>query len=375
MTVKEYTMGSGFDAAQFHEECVALDPALTMLKITPTDATPKGMMACPKPGTADKLVVTSIGGDFSAGEITDLDTVAAAHVAVAPPPTTSPLYGDGQNGDVTYTSTQTLTGNVYADNITVNAGVEVRLAGFFLFWRETLRLVDAASKVHDDGLDAAADVGGAALVNKGYRIATVAGSNGRSSLGAGASPAAYNGRRDNSQATFARGGAGGAAGGQAGGARATGSTWAAPGTATISVHSIPFVLGGGAIWRANDGGLQRWATGNGGAAGGCDPATGTATSGGGGGGGGAAHLAGRYITGLGSITANAGKGGDAVATGDGLAGGGGAGGPGRVCIICERIAPTVTVEAATALGGNGAGGGANGQATEAAGLVVVLEGR
>lgn len=301
--------------------------------------------------------------------------VAGADMASKEQASRASTYGSGIDGDVVYTTSQTLTGPVYADQITVNAGVEVRSGGFFVYARTGIHLVDASSAIHDDGFDAVDDVGGAGLASSGYRIVGEAGSNGRNTTGVGAKPANYSGRRDNSQATFARGGAGGAAGAQAGGARASGSTWTAPLTAVQSVYSEDFIRSGGSMWRVVDTTLQRWAIGNGGSAGGCDVATGTATSGGGGGPGGAVHVIAKKITGLGRISANAGKGGDGVQTGDGVAGGGGAGGPGRACVLCESKDSTVTVEAAVAAGGLGAGGGVDGQATETAGLVVVLEAR
>ena len=376
MSVREYTMGSGFNASQFNDECVALDAGLTMCKTMESDPTPRGSMLYPKAGTSDKLVITSIGGDFTGDEGDDLDTAAAAHVAATTPGSAPAHYGDGSDNDVTYTDNTTLTGNVYADNVTINAGVDVRSGGYFLFVRDTLNLVDASSRFHDDGNDAVADVGGAALTVSGFRVASIAGATGRSTLGTGSGTASYNGRRDNTQAPLARGGAGGAGGGQAGGARASGSTWTAPNVNVDSVQSLPFILGGGSMRRINDTTMQKWATGNGGAAGGCDPGSGTATSGGGGGGGGAVHLIARNIIGLGTISANAGNGGNAAQTGDGDAGGGGAGGPGRVCVICEKKAAGVTIEAAIGTGGTGAGGGGvNGGNSETTGLVsLIVEG-
>jgi hypothetical protein len=82
MSVHEYTKASGVNLFQLHDQCVLLDPALTLLKDEGSDATPRCVARYPKPGTTDVLQIEATP-DLDAGETTDLDTACNAHTPVA----------------------------------------------------------------------------------------------------------------------------------------------------------------------------------------------------------------------------------------------------------------------------------------------------
>ena len=70
------------------------------------------------------------------------------------------VYGDGSLGDATIAVSETLNGDRYYENLTIDAGVTVTTAGFLLFVRGVLQNNGTISNPGAPGDPAAVTVGG-----------------------------------------------------------------------------------------------------------------------------------------------------------------------------------------------------------------------
>lgn len=280
---------------------------------------------------------------------------------------TSPIYGDGSDGAVTFDGSTTyasfasttgsapnlvytLTRDVYATTISVSSGKTVNTGGFVLHSTGTLT---NAGMITRAGTAASGGTAGTGYSASGtVNDSSTTGGAGRTTTTAGLGSSAIN------PSVGGTGGNGGAAGASAGGTA---------GGATAPSASVSHLRSG--IWaytlRGVNGAnaLVAFGGGTGGGSGGATVNTGTVTSGGGGGGGGAVVLrCARLDNTGGTITAAGGAGGNAAVTGNAVGGGGGGGGGGFVRIVTEWTIAVGTITAAGGAAGSGAGGGASGSA-------------
>lgn len=284
---------------------------------------------------------------------------------------TSGYYGDGSMGALIFDGSTTIQGivpsgnkyiltkDIFATNITINAGVTVDPDTWHFLATGTLT-INSTGKVSEDGNSA---VGGGstsaiAAVNMGCNDNV--GSNGG---GGGNNGTGSNGGNSTSNLNLGgRGGSGGnATGGNTGGAAGTtnagSSRWGRP-------NQLP--------WAAMDiveNGTTpgNWVCPIGGTGGGGGGGDASSQAGGGGAGGGLVIIAAYSIVNNGTISANGGNGGNGAGT---KSGGGGGGGGGLVIAIYHTFTGTTpTVTGGTH--GTGVGGGTNG-ADGSAGLYIAL---
>lgn len=272
----------------------------------------------------------------------------------------SPLYGDGSDGNVTISTTVTLSRDMFYDTLTVASGGILKTHGYRVFCR-TACVVQSGGVIHADGGDASGNAGGTAHTNNqaslGYTAQVVNGNN----TGAGASP---------SGVTNSLGGAGGAGGAGSSGAGGSGGTTTAPASTTGSPggpRSLPQIVLGATQGQVN--GTMSNLSIMGGGPGGAGGGDGSANRGGGSGAGGAPMvLVARSITNSGRISSNGGAGGTASVLGNG--GGGGGGGGGAVFVVTQALSGSQP----TANGGTGGAGHGTGVAGSdgSAGTVRVM---
>jgi hypothetical protein len=280
----------------------------------------------------------------------------------------SGAFGDGSDGDILLDgfpippgyaslagSTYTLTRDVFAENLTINNGMELATAGFRVYCKGTLTTI-GTGKITANGSAGSGINGGAG----GVAGAVLGGGAGATGVSSGAGAAASN-------LTSALGGAGGAGGTGAGGAGGAGGTATAPTAATGNARlytpaTLGHIIGGGSI-----AGIRG---GAGGGAGGGDGGSGQGW--GGGGGGGVLCVAARILA-LASASALEAKGGAGVFAGLG-AGGGGGGGGGALIVVYQEKQNGTTFSAATncPAGAGGAGAGALAGANGSNGNVIEL---
>jgi hypothetical protein len=260
------------------------------------------------------------------------------------------FFGDGSDGDATLDgtntyaavmsksgSTYTLIRDAYLDNLTVDSGVILRVAGFRLHVKSSL---SNSGTIHGNGNNASSATG-AFLVSGQTLAGSTAGGNGGTAAGSNAT-----------NVNPGHGGSGGAGGAGASGAGGTGGTVTAPGAGSApALRALPFCAMGTYF---NGTTTVRVSAGGSGGGGGGD----TTNSGGGGGSAGInVIINAKVIAGTaGVISANGGNGANGVA---GNSGGGGGGGGGTLIINTTSI----TGQTTTATGGtkgNGVGTGANG---------------
>jgi hypothetical protein len=240
----------------------------------------------------------------------------------------SGFFGNGSDGDLIVSGTYTITRETFFNNLTVQAGGEVKPNGFRIYVENVLT-INASGSINDDGNSSTGSVGGVGLGRRNYLFtqqgqggnggANGAGSNGNTlTLGLGC----YN-----NSGVAPNGGAGGRP------APATGT----PGTA--SPMNSPTI--GMQIWGSwamglsytdaaiNNTNRAAWIAGG---AGGGGASSGVGAVGGGGGaGGGMVWLAASTIINNGRISVNGGDSGPA--TGSPNAGSGGSGGGGIMIVI------------------------------------------
>jgi len=277
-------------------------------------------------------VPTDVGGA--------LDTLAS--IAFLPPT----FYGSG-TADSTIAVNTTLTGYQYLNNLTINAGIVLTTAGYYIFVRGTLT-IGAGASISVDGGAAAGSTGG----TNGL------GANGLNSTN-GAAGATLGGTTPTGSATNCMGGNGGTGGAGSSGSGGAGAT----GTAVGALGGGPNPLQGSLFCAqtvrdaSNTGYILGGLGGGSGGGGGVGN-----LSGGGGGGGGRLAICARIITGSGLITSNGGAGGNAPGVN---AGGGGGGGGGVISLVYGRAVgfdPATQIQVNGGGGGNGNGTGSNGNA-------------
>lgn len=280
-------------------------------------------------GTSARTIVVGdqIAATVTAKTLTDVEQAVIAGFS-----------GDGNDGNVTITTTVTLTKNMYYDTLTVNSPGILNTAGFIVHCKTAL-VVGTGGIIQRNGNNAAGSTGGAVIANAGALggSSTTAGVTGTTTTPSNPANVNY---------------CYGAAGGSGGNGTPNSGTSGASGNSffTVDARSLPTTALG---WFIESAGVR---TILGGAPGGAGGGDGTNTGGGGGGGGGVLIINARSVTNNGTISANGGNGGNPAA---GNTGGGGGGGGGAVFINCASY----TGNAATATGGNGGtkqGTGANG---------------
>lgn len=267
-------------------------------------------------------------------------------------------YGDGNQGAVVYDGSTTILGvvpasNVYqltADievtNMTVNAGITIKCAGFVPRVQGRLWNKGTITSLQND---AVGGTQGAAIAAAGsLATAGAAGGAGVSSTGAGNNGTGSGSNNISGSAS----GAGGTAGGANTGG--TGNNTVAPTAARGKWRNLQYVNRG----KLNDGTAGNGSGGGG--SGGCNIGAGTATSGGGGSGAIPLHIFCRYLQNDGTIHTKGGAGGNAVATGNGKAGGGGGGASAPIHIVTDAVITLGSVLPNGGLAGTGIGGGADG---------------
>lgn len=320
-------------------------------------------------------------------------------------------FGDGSDGDITYSGNTTLTADVYAGSATVNNGITLSLGGYRLFVKNTLTNngtisvaggnggvgTNGSGRTQGTGGAAGTAGGGTAFLSIGLagKIGSDGGIGGHGGSGGNNGDAGTSGSAV-SNAFVASGKNGGSSGGGgsssnpfSGGGGASGGTG---GTATLSGYTprnateLTVMRDYNATTAAKfttSGGSGSGAGGGGGAGGasGADLSDGGGGGGGGGSGGngGIGVIFARILTNNGTITANGGNGGaggngaNGTTAGGGAGGGGGGGGGGGagnggvlVLVYSNLTLGTVTVTAgsAGAAGSAGLKGAALGSASD-----------
>lgn len=246
------------------------------------------------------------------------------------------IYGDGSDGTVTIAVDTTLARDMYYENLTVNAGINLSTGGFRIFVRGTLTLNGV---IRNNGGNGLADGTAGQAAAEGF-LAT--GDNG----GAGGAAAGVVG--DNSINSL--GGPGGAGGSGSGGAGGGGGTANPPSEGFGGLggpRAVPNALTGSTV------GPVFYEGGAGGGGGGGDGTAG----GGGGGGGGCIMISARVWAGSGVVQALGGNGGSPAA---GNRGGGGGGGGGWIVGISDGGISGITFDVSGGTMGTGSGTGTNG---------------
>lgn len=271
-------------------------------------------------------------------------------------------YGTGVDGAFVYDGTTTILGmapssqvytltrDIFATSLTVNAGVTIKAAGFKIYVAGTLL---NNGTIHNGGNASALGVAGAATNTGSYGVQGKAGgAGGVNAVGAAGTngTAAPNGA--------GAGGAGGAGSTNAGGA---GGTAAASAATVGGVTTLAAILQGASL------GASPTAFAGGGGGGGGGGIDASAVGGGGGGSGGCMLVAAYRLINNGSIHANGGAG--AAGSGSTASGGGAGGGGGYAAILTHSKSGTGTITAAGGAGGAGVVAGIAG-AAGAVGTIV-----
>ncbi len=275
------------------------------------------------------------------------------------------IFGDGSDGALVYdgaatilgmapsTNVYTLTRDIFASAITVNAGVTINAAGFRIFCSGTMTIA-ATGVVSNDG-----NAGGASSASTGGAAGAIssAGSTAQGTAGGAGSSGTGAGTAATSSTTGFPGGTGvGGAGGTAGGGNTGGTaSWTALVATKGGARHLLALVGGMTFGTA---GINVFGGGSGGGGGGANNADGG--GGGGGGGGGVLIVAAFTLANLGAMHATGGAGSAGTSAGN-SAGGGGGGGGGVVITVARFLSGNVPTAA----------GGAGGAKVGAAGVAGV----
>lgn len=291
---------------------------------------------------ADVLPITP--GTPADGDVLTYDSGTSTYGPAAPTGggATSPLFGDGFDGDVTISGDTTLTSDMYYNNLTVNAATNLTTGGFRIFVKGTLTL---NGTIRFNGVNATSTVGASAGGSNQTLRTTESGGAGDTAAGT-----AGTARSD------CMGGAGGAGGTGSGGAGGAGGAATVPAANRGGVRAFgnpAMALIGRFFEAANAAAILSPFAGLGGGGGGGDGTAG----GGGGGGGGFVFVAARLLAGTGTIEA---KGGNGFAAAAGNRGGGGGGGGGVITLITSSTSNPYTLNVDGGTGGAGAGTGTAG---------------
>jgi hypothetical protein len=277
-------------------------------------------------------------------------------------------FGNGADGAITFDGTTdlnsfssrsgtiyTLTRDVHATNITVNAGVEVRTAGWRVYWRGVLTtgsggtngLITCNGANGGDGTGAVAGTGGATGA-QGTLLSGAAGGAGDGSAGSNATDS-YGGA----------GGAGGVGGGGGAGGSVTAPTAAKGSPRVFSAATFGHIFGLVASVSTSTA-IQGGAGGGGGAS----------DAGAGGAGGGVLALAGNRLAlaAAADLRARGGNGGAGLA--GGAQGGGGGGGGVLLLAVLDKGGATFSAAVNCTGGTGGVGDGSNNGANGSNGTVI-----
>ena len=257
----------------------------------------------------------------------------------------SPIFGNGVDSDVTISADTTLARDMYFSNLTVNTGIVLNTGGFRIFVKGMCTL---NGTIRDNGSDATGQGG-----VFGAPLGSIGGGGGTGGGGSGTAGGA-SGTVTNSLG--GSGGNGATSGANAGGAGGLSTAPSAMDGSAQIVNALPNAL----TCRVLSGTLANGGAGGGGGG----SAVAGSVGGGGGGGGGVVMIAARGFSGTGTIEANGGLG----ANGTGTGGGGGGGGGGCVVIVTTSALPASIV--IRTLGGSAGAGGTGGAGT--LGKVVVV---
>ena len=284
-------------------------------------------------------------------------------------------YGDGSDGSGTLDGAATVAGMVpgastykatrdlFFDDLTINAGIKLRMDGFRLYVRGVLTIAGGApgGRIQVDGTPGVLGAGGK---SGGHSIGGTAGilaigGNGGNGGGSGAAGSSTT----TSYALGGIGGVGGTGTGGAGGSVTMNTPAAADGSIRLPMSMLSGLLfGSGGAVPVNGGG---GGGGGGGAA--------AVNGGGGGGGAGGVLLIAAYAVSLGSGAVLSAAGADGQ-SGNGDAGGGGGGGGGAILMrYHEQIGPVTPASAASVPGGVGGtalGAGGDGSGGAAGNLYI-----
>ena len=246
-------------------------------------------------------------------------------------------FGNGASGDVTISTTVTLTRDTYYNNLTVASSGNLITGGYRVFVKETLTLT---GQINNNGMNGSTAI--SPLIAQGGTGATAGTLGGGGNGGNGGSVFGGIAQRGSSGVsvnpvyspggTFFNGGNGASTtfGGGIGGT-ATSNTINNGGNTWLSTCA-------NLINGRNAAGIRL--VGGAGGGGGDAVSTNSSTGGAGGGGGGVIMIAAKTITGSGTISAKGGNGGLGIS---GVSGGGGGGGGGLILLITTGITPTLNV--------------------------------
>jgi hypothetical protein len=269
----------------------------------------------------------------------------------------NPIFGNGQDGTVTFdgvstvlgfapvANVYTLTRSIYTHNVTVDVGVEVKLNGYQ--WFDTGTGTNNGH-IDDDGYGTAGRVAGwyhATIDHGSPNSGNILGAPFGTTGSGGAGGLANGGAGGTPVVSFAGGGGGGGTGAGTAGGNVTAATAQNMGPlwdivkqgGTDNGFSVPLTFGAA----GEDGGVgTNGAGGFGGTGGGC------------------CFVAWHTIAGTGVFSANGANGAVGVNSGGGNGSGGGGGGGGGVCMLTYETRTGSTT--ATANGGTGGIGGTSG---------------
>lgn len=274
------------------------------------------------------------------------------------------FFGDGSDGNVTVSTSISLSRDTYYNNLTLVAGGSINTVGWRIFVKNTLDITSADANAIktpiNSGGNATIGTGGTAATQQAIRswmssTTPVAGVNGTVGVG-------NNGNTNVASGGFCGGSSGVAGAGGTGSGGAGGSAGVRNLAAQFTSMPLPFLLPIGQSGSGQRGGVDSPSGGSGG---------GDGTSGGGSGGGAAgggmvaifAYNINRSSSNanVGVISAIGGNGGNGAApTGGNRGGGGGAGGGGggNIYIVHAGLLGTTHANALDVSGGNGGNGGA-----------------
>ena len=262
------------------------------------------------------------------------------------------IFGDGSDGDVTLSSSTTLTREMNYRNLTLNGSVILNTAGYIVRVSGTL-IMSASSIISCDGsagqnapaAGTKGNGGGSTMTAARYPWQCVPGSGGAgeqrsaaaNSNGTGASRGSSTTTATSSGPVFIRAGAGGGGGG-------------AHGSTTGRVAPVA----GTAVWHGNAGGVGATASGT--------STTAYASGGGGGGGGGICVVFANDVSAGTStyIRANGGNGGNGYVGSNATGGGGGGGGGGTAILVYKTYKALPSLSANGGSVGTGGSGGTSG---------------
>lgn len=280
-------------------------------------------------------------------------------------------FGDGSDGDHTTTGNESLTSDMYYDNLTVATGHTIDPAGYRIFCKTSLTLAGTGKIARNgnngsNGGSGTGGAGGAALADGYLKGSAVGGTGGFLVGGVGPTAAVAAAAVSNSIGSSGGSGGNGGTGASAGESGASGGGASASNVKLIANWHLATLLdvsSTGSTVKFNN-------SGSGGGGGYGQQGTGNGNStGGGGGGGSAGGLIAIYAKSLtigasASITATGGNGGNGADGGNGGAnggqggGGGGGGGAGGVLVLVyNELTNSGTLSAAAGTGGTAGNGG------------------